>query len=109
MSAAAEQRKTYRQSCLVPVDSQNGSPFSGIRTIDISRGGIGFVSGQALPLRKKIAVELLLTQDADPVLVMGEVRWVRPIAKTNLYRIGMKFVKSVAEGGRTRLNQYFRE
>ena len=109
MSAISEQRKINRQSCLVPVDSNPETVFSNIRTVDISRGGVGFISSAALPLNRRIAVELLLSPDADPVLVLGEVRWVRPIANSALFRVGMKFVKSVAEGGRTRLNQYFRE
>ncbi len=109
MSKTNEHRRALRQSCLVPIDSKAGSPFSNVRTVDISRGGIGFVSQCALPLRKKIAVELLLTPDADPVLVMGEVRWVKPVADGDLFRVGMKFIRSVAEGGRARLKQYFRE
>jgi len=104
-----ENRRASRQSCLVPVDSKPGTIFDQVRTVDISPGGIGFVSSAKLPLRKKIAVELLLTPDADPVLVLGEVRWVKPIAESELYRVGMKFVKSVADNSRTRLKQYFQE
>jgi len=103
----SNQRKNERQSCLVPVEGRTDSAFADIRTVDISHTGIGFVSRSALPLRKKIAVELMLAPDSEPVLVLGEVRWIKPMANSSLYRVGMKFVKSVAEGGRTRLKKYF--
>lgn len=104
-----EQRKAARLGCVVPVEGKADSVFADVRTIDISNGGIGFVSSQVLPLRKRIAVELLLEADADPVLVMGEVRWVRKIKDSEHFRVGMKFIRSVEQGSRTRLKSYFEE
>ena len=107
MENTKDQRKAKRYNCIVPVDGKQGSAFDHTRTVDISRSGIGFVSDTALPLNQKIAVEIALSPDGEPVVVMGVVKWVRKLSDSDQYRIGMTFAQ-VLSGSQTRLNQYLR-
>ncbi len=102
-------RKDLRQTCVVPVDGSAGNLLQVARTIDISRGGVGFLSKTAIPLKEKIAVEVELSPGQDPLLMLGEVRWVCPIEQGKNYRVGMKFVKVLRAGSKSRLTQYFEE
>ena len=107
MKALSEKRKNRRYNCQVPVESKQGSSFDSSQTIDISRDGIGFISPHAIPLNEKIAVEIALTPDSDPVLVLGIVKWVRKITDSEQYRIGLSFLE-VLSGSSSRLGKYFR-
>lgn len=107
MKNSKEQRKAKRYNCAVPVDGKFGSAFDHTQTVDISRNGIGFISDSALPLNEKIAVEIALSPDGEPVVVMGVVKWVRKLTDSDQYRIGMTF-SEVLSGSQTRLNQYLR-
>ena len=107
MKALSEKRKNKRYQCHVPVDSMQGSSFDASQTIDISRDGIGFISPHTIPLNEKIAVEIALTPDSDPVLVLGIVKWVRKITDAEQYRIGMSFLE-VLSGSPRRLGSYFK-
>lgn len=102
-----EHRKISRKSCFVPIDGKESSVFSDIHSVDISCGGLGFVSRSPVPLNKRIAVEVELGPGQDPVLMLGEVRWVKPVKYTENYRIGMKFIKVLFSGSRSRLTKYF--
>lgn len=105
----AEHRKTTRRSCLVPVEGKEGSVFSDIYSIDISRSGLGFVSRHNIKLNQTIAVEVELGPGQDPVVMLGQVKWVRPIESNDQYRVGMKFVKVLTSGSRSRLTDFFKE
>jgi hypothetical protein len=50
-------------------------------------------------LNEKVAIELALKPDTEPVLVIGEVKWVRKISDTDQYRIGLTFA-DVIDGSR---------
>ncbi|MBF0569643.1 MAG: PilZ domain-containing protein [Candidatus Omnitrophica bacterium] len=99
-----DKRKTKRFNCLVPVDGKEGSPFSSTKTVDISRDGIGFVSSRSVPLYEKIAIELALRPDAEPVLVIGEVKWVRKVSDADQYRIGLTF-SDIIDGSKNDLDE----
>ena len=103
----ADNRKCARQTCTVLVDGKEGTVFDNIQTIDISRGGIGFIAPQVVPIKEQIAIEIELTPDEDPVLVMGQVQWVRKLAESENYRIGMKFTDILAADSRARLRSCF--
>jgi c-di-GMP-binding flagellar brake protein YcgR len=104
MDNFSDKRKARRFNCFVPVDGKEGSHFTATKTVDISRDGIGFVSSRALPVNEKIAIELALKPDTVPVLVIGEVRWVRKISDSDQYRIGLTF-SDVIEGSRDDLGE----
>ena len=87
----ANKRSSERLACTVPVDGKKGSTFAGLNTIDVSKDGIGFLSDHDVPLNEKIAIELALSPDEDPVLVLGVVKWVHPISSTDQFRVGLKF------------------
>ncbi len=106
-NSSKEQRKAKRYNCAVPIDGKQGSAFDHVRTVDISRNGIGFVSDTAVPINQKIAVEIALSPDGEPVVVMGVVKWVRKLSDSDQYRIGMTF-SQVLSGSQTRLNQHLR-
>jgi hypothetical protein len=107
MANSKDQRKAKRYSCAVPVDGKEGSAFDHTHTVDISRSGIGFVSDTAIPLNEKIAVEIALSPDTEPVVVLGVVKWVRKLTDCEQYRIGMTF-SEILSGSQTRLNKYLR-
>lgn len=107
MKNTKEQRKAKRYNCSVPVDGKQGTAFDHTRTVDISRNGIGFISDAAFPINQKIAVEIALSPDGEPIVVMGVVKWVRKLTDSDQYRIGMTFAQ-VLSGSQTRLNQYLR-
>ena len=99
-----DKRKSKRFSCLVPVDGREGSVFSSSKTVDISRDGIGFVSSRAVPVNEKIAIELALRPDSEPVLVIGEVKWVRKLSDSDQYRVGLTFA-DIIDGSREELSE----
>ncbi|MEW5894720.1 MAG: PilZ domain-containing protein, partial [Candidatus Omnitrophota bacterium] len=90
----------------VPVEGKEKSSFSGILTVDISNGGIGFIFYEPIPVGKKIAVEVEVSPDQEPVLMQAEVKWVKKIGDNGQYRIGMQFVKVLFSGSRSRLARY---
>lgn len=103
MDNLTNKRKAPRFNCLVPVDGKDSSRFAKTRTVDISPTGIGFISEHAIPLNEKIAIELALKADADPVLVVGEVKWVRKMTDSERYRIGLTF-SDIIEGSAEELD-----
>lgn len=105
----SERRRSERQTCLVPVEGKEGSPFASIQTIDISKRGIGFISKKKIPLDKKIAVELDLEGETDPALVMGQVKWVSRIPQSSYYRIGMLLTQDISTGSKTQLKDYLQK
>ena len=99
-------RTSKRFNCLVPVDGKKDSVFDGIRTVDYSKTGIGFISKNKIPLNQEIALEIDLDEMGDPAFVIGKVQWVREVPKSGYYRIGMVF-KEVLKGSKSRLNKHF--
>ena len=106
MGETTNQRRSNRLDCLVPVEGKRGTIFDNIKTVDFSKGGLGFLSEAKIPLGKKIGIELQLGPEEEPVYAVGEVRWVKKIAGTDTYRLGMYF-KEVLSGGKSRLNKFF--
>src|ERR1700730_291 len=98
----ANQRSETRYNCLVPVESKEGSVFDQTQTLDISRHGIGLISSQEVGVNQKIAVEIVLKPNTEPVMVIGVVKWVRKIGKTDQYRVGLVF-SEIISGSETRL------
>ncbi|MEI8012022.1 MAG: PilZ domain-containing protein [Candidatus Omnitrophota bacterium] len=91
MENNSNKRKASRFGCAVPVDGKDGAVFALAKTVDISRNGIGFISQHNVALNEKFAVELVLKADTEPVLVIGEVKWVRKIPGSERYRVGLSF------------------
>lgn len=108
MKLASNKRSEARHDCFVPVEGKEGSAFDNTQTIDISRNGIGFVSSFPHEINEKVAIELELKPNTDPVLVVGVVKWVRKLSDSDGYRIGLTFAE-VLSGSKTRLNKYLPE
>lgn len=105
MCAAANQRSEARYNCFVPVEGKEGSEFCRTKTLDISRHGIGVLSAQPIEINQKIALEIVLKPNTEPVMVIGVVKWVQQIGKTDQYRVGLVF-SDVISGSPTRLDKY---
>ena len=105
MKKKSEKRKDERYKCLVPVESKKGTGFDSSQTVDISKNGIGFISPKSVSPNEKIAVEIVLSPETEPVLVMGLVKWVQRLSDSDQYRIGMTFA-DVLRGSKSRLNKY---
>jgi hypothetical protein len=108
MEAVENKRSEDRLDCFVPVEGKAGSAFDQTQTVDISRNGIGFVSPHLHQINEKVAIEIQLQPNAEPVLVLGVVKWVRKLSDSKNYRIGLNFAE-VLSGSPTRLDRYFRQ
>ncbi len=106
MKTAQNKRTEARHNCFVPVEGKENSLFDDTSTVDISRHGIGFVSAHPHREGERIAIEIQLKPDTDPVLVLGVVKWVTKTEADN-YRVGLTF-EEVLSGSQTRLNRYFK-
>ncbi len=104
----SNKRTEARHTCQVPVEGKEGSAFDETQTFDISRHGIGFVSPHPHEINAKVAIEIQLKPNTEPVLVLGVVKWVRKISDTENYRIGLNF-QEILSGSQTRLDKHFRE
>ena len=102
---ASDKRKMKRVDCSVPIDGKKNSVFAHVKTIDFSKGGLGLISQDAIPLNKEIAVEIDLGENQEPVLVRGKVKWVVPIKNTPNFRVGLSF-EDFLSGSQSRLSQY---
>lgn len=100
-------RKNRRFTCAVSVDSKEGSVFDQTKSVDFSKGGIGFISCHRIPVNKKIPMEIELSLEDKPVFVLGRVQWVRRLRNTKTYRIGITFL-DIVNGSKLRFNQYFK-
>src|ERR1700683_1921642 len=105
MSPAVNQRSEARHSCFVPVESKEGSVFDQTKTLDISRHGIGFLSSHPVGINQKIALEIVLKPNTEPVMVIGVVKRVRKIRNSEQYSVGMVF-SEIISGSPTRLDKY---
>ena len=105
MSAVANQRSEARYNCFVPVEGKQGYEYDQTKTLDISRHGIGLLSSHPININQKIAVEIVLKPNTEPVMVIGVVKWVRKIGVSDQYRVGMSFAE-ILSGSPTRLDKY---
>jgi hypothetical protein len=105
MSTATNQRSESRHGCSVPVEGKEGSLFDRTKTLDISRHGIGLISSQSVGVNQKIALEIVLKPNTEPIMVIGVVKWVRRIGDSDQYRVGMAF-SEVISGSSSRLDKY---
>ena len=108
MATEIEKRKAKRLDCHVPIVSKRGTVFDTSRTVDISNGGVGFISAKFIPVNTKMAIEIALTPASESVLTVGQVKWVRQLPNPDYYRVGMVFAEISADS-RSRLNQYFQK
>lgn len=96
-------RTTQRRICLVPIEGKKGTIFAKTQTVDISQGGMGLISNRAIPLDEKIAVEIATSPDAEPIIMLGKVVWVRKLEEKDRYRVGLKFQKAFSSRARQKL------
>ena len=111
MSAAVKtdgnKRKSIRYDCMVPVEGKRGTAFDRSQTVDISRAGAGLLVRDYVAVNTKMALEIELKSDAEPVLAMGQVKWVRQLPGLDAYRLGISFTE-VETDSKSRLKQYFK-
>ncbi len=105
MKRTKNKRESQRKICLVPVEGKRGTTFAETQTVDISKGGMGLISNRAIPLDEKIAVEIATSPDADPILMLGKVVWIRKLEDKDRYRVGLKFQKAFSSRARQKLNR----
>lgn len=104
-TATANQRSEARFDCLVPVESKEGSAFDQTKTLDISKRGIGLISSHPIAVNQKIALEIVIKPNTEPIMVIGVVKWVRKIGNSDHYRVGLAF-SEVISGSPIRLAKY---
>ncbi len=106
MTEIDEKRKAKRFICQVPVMCKKGTAFDNSQTIDISKGGVGLVSHKFIPVNTQMILEIALSPNSDPVLALGQVKWVRRIPVSDNYRVGMHF-SDIAGVARSQINRVF--
>lgn len=100
-------RRASRLECAVPIDGKEGSVFANTQAVDISKGGIGFISPKRLSVNRLVPMELDVGEGEESILVVGRVTWTRKIRGTSNYRIGLIFEEALP-GSKSRLNKYFK-
>ena len=100
-------RKNERSFCQVPVENKKGISFASMHVVDICKDGIGLVSNRSLPIDEKIVVELAFRPEEKPILVMGQVKWIRREPENGCYRVGVKFTNDLSNGYQSRLRKFF--
>lgn len=105
MYAGVNQRLEVRYNCLVPVEGKEGCEFDQAKTLDISRNGIGLISSHSIGINQKIALEIVLKPNTEPIMVIGVVKWVCKLGESGQYRAGMVFQELISGSGR-RLDKY---
>ncbi len=106
-SKKSDNRRNKRLECRVPVDGKEGKPFAIAQTLDISKGGLGFLSRKSILPNEKIAVQLELGPDEEPILIAGSVRWVQKLLHSNFFRFGIKF-DGILYGSKNRLDKFLK-
>ncbi len=106
MKIRREHRKNSRKPCQVPIDAKRQSIFDQFCSVDISKGGVGFISKKPIALSAKIAIELEVDPNQGSALMMGKVVWVKPDQKRHHYRVGIKFTKVLFPSSKSRLNVF---
>lgn len=104
----ANKRKDERMECLVPVEDKKGGAFEEAAALDLSQGGLGFISSKEIPLHKEVTIALDLGMEKDPVFVVGKVKWVKPVLDSENFRVGMSF-KNFLKGSKQELGRWFDE
>jgi c-di-GMP-binding flagellar brake protein YcgR len=107
MPVTINNRIEIRNNCFVPVEGKSDSSFDQTQTVDISSHGIGFISSCPHHINEKIAIEIQLRPNTDPVLVIGIVKWVFRFSDSEQYRIGMSY-DEISSGSQRRLDRYFK-
>ena len=106
MTEVEEKRKAKRFNCQVPIMCKKGGAFDNSQTMDISQGGVGLVSNRFIPVDTRMILEIALLPNSDPVLALGQVKWVRRIPVSDNYRVGMHFA-DIAPSSRSQINRNF--
>lgn len=108
MEKSANKRRAKRLDCNVPIDGKDDGVFANVKTVDLSQGGVGLVSQEAIPVNEEIAVEIDLGEGQEPVLVRGKVKWVVPIKNSANFRVGLAF-QDFLSGSKTLLAKHLQE
>ena len=108
MSSSPQKRKAKRVDCNVPVEGKQGALFDDSKTVNISEGGVGIITKTAVPIDTTMAVEISLSPKSEPIIALGQVKWVSQIPDSDSYRVGLSFSDAV-NTSKSRLSKYFRK
>ncbi len=86
-----DKRRNARYHCAVPVEAKRGTAFETSRTVDVSKNGAGLIVNKPIRVDSKMAVELQLAADGEPIIAIGRVTWIQQLPSTSLYRVGLAF------------------
>jgi c-di-GMP-binding flagellar brake protein YcgR len=100
-----EKRQAPRLDCRVPIMCRRGSAFDRAQTLDISEGGVGLLTRKFIPVDTNLIMEIALSPNSAPVMVLGRVCWVQRFRSADNYRLGMNFTDITADS-RNRLTNY---
>ena len=110
ISIGSEIRRFRRISCKVTIDiilSKDRKESS--QTVDISEGGLCFVTDQKLETDGKVSIKLALPRKKEPLAIKARVAWIRDIKEETgvsfkKYTAGLEFIE-IKERERKRLSR----
>ncbi len=90
-----EKRKYPRFDFSEPVAYNDAKeyPEMGSLAADISQSGVRIRVGEFLPLRKVVNLKLHLNNPTRVVAVQGQVMWVREVPHSEVFDVGIRFLK----------------
>ncbi|MEI6631631.1 MAG: PilZ domain-containing protein [bacterium] len=68
------------------------------QVVDISAGGVGFVTNESLPVNTPLEMWLNIPDRHVPFYTKGEVAWSSPIPELNQQRVGVRLEKAELMG-----------
>jgi len=103
----AERRAEARHDVEVKIDLQTDHNFYQGFTENVSEGGLFVSTYHRLPRGERVVVRLHLDDDAGPLEVTCEVRWIRPESEDDGGGLGLQFV-SLELAARDRITAFLR-
>lgn len=94
----ANKRGSARVSCHMPIEPVAlDAALGGAYTLDISRGGLCFISTRQLKTDSRLLIKLNLPRRKQALSLTGRVAWISPLEKTyaaepRRFKIGLEFV-----------------
>jgi len=98
MYIGAELRRYRRINYALDIELISGKKRELTRSIDISEGGLCFITREPLKTDTLITVKFKLPNEKEPLTVKGRIAWLRQIEKApagqgSVYKTGLEFIR----------------
>ena len=76
---------------------KNTSIMGGCLACDLSEGGIRINFNEFVPLETEIELTLRLKDQADVIMLLGKVVWVKQVPFSDRFQLGLEFIRNNLE------------